>query len=252
VAKQVGLKIMKKFLKSIPFLQPAVWKVRERYRQWKNDINRRIQGILGSHKDVFVVQIGSNDGATGDPIHWLLTHHRSWQALLVEPVPFLFERLKKNYPDASRFKFENVAIGRNVGASNFYYVAAETKASLPDLPVWYEQLGSFNREHITRHLGAAIEPFIIQVKIPTVPLAELLKRNAIQKMDLLHIDTEGYDWEVLRQLDLKKFHPAIILFEDRHLSEEAKQLARQFLQDDYIITDLEGDCFCRRKRSAGR
>ncbi len=240
---------MREFLKSIPFVQPVVWTMREHYRRWRNDLSRRLIQALGSRENVFVVQIGANDGSTGDPIHPLLTQKKSWRALLVEPVPFLFERLQRNYPEAGRFQFENVAIGRTVGHSTFYYVTAEAKAALPDLPVWYEQLGSFDRAHIIRHLGAAIEPFIIAAKIPTAPLDVLLQRNAVTKIDLLHIDTEGYDWEILRQLDLQKFRPTVILFEHRHLPEELIKKAWAFLSKDYTIVDTRGDSFCQRKRS---
>ncbi|MBK7697246.1 MAG: FkbM family methyltransferase [Saprospiraceae bacterium] len=37
-------------------------------------------------------------------------------------------------------------------------------------------------------------------------------------IDLLHIDTEGYDWEILKQLRLAKYFPRPIIFEHKHLS----------------------------------
>src|SRR2546422_396902 len=77
-----------------------------------------------------------NDGKTGDPIHSLLADHPSWHALLVEPVPLLFERLKRNYTDASRFRFENVAITERAGTSRFYYVDERAKENFPDLPTY--------------------------------------------------------------------------------------------------------------------
>lgn len=45
--------------------------------------------ILDNREDLFVVQIGSNDGMTADPLYCILHEHPSWKALLVEPVPYL-------------------------------------------------------------------------------------------------------------------------------------------------------------------
>lgn len=32
---------------------------------------------------------------------------------------------------------------------------------MPGLPVWYDQLGSFDRQHIVKHLDGRLEPFIV-------------------------------------------------------------------------------------------
>ena len=34
----------------------------------------------------------------------------------------------------------------------------------------------------------------------------MLERNWITKVDLLHIDTEGYDYEVIKQVDFEAIH----------------------------------------------
>ena len=78
-----------------------------RYRAWKYSPTRHIRRALGGRPHASIVQVGSNDGVTNDPSHDLLISHPSWTALLIEPVPFLFQRLKGNYPDSPRFRFEN-------------------------------------------------------------------------------------------------------------------------------------------------
>ena len=90
-------------------------------------------------KEAVVVQIGSNDGRTGDPLHDLIGRRKSWSALFVEPVPFVFQRLKSNYSGDGRFRFENSVI--NDGSDiTFYWVSEEAKKSIPNLPEWYDQL----------------------------------------------------------------------------------------------------------------
>jgi hypothetical protein len=43
------------------------------------------------------------------------------------------------------------------------------------------------------------------------------------------IDTEGWDWRILRQFDLTILHPKLILYEHQHLSPQERDQAHQFL-----------------------
>ena len=65
-----------------------------------------------------------------------------------------------------------------------------------DLPFWFDQLGSFDRMHIVKHLdGAYSNAFIISEMIDTVPLHDILDKHGGQShIDLIHIDTEGHDY----------------------------------------------------------
>jgi FkbM family methyltransferase len=193
-----------------------------------------------------VVQIGSNDGETNDPIRQLLLSRHQWRALFVEPVPYLYERLTRNYPCDPRFVFENVAVSDEKAAA-FYWVDASAKQHLPDLPPWFDQLGSFQREHITKHLNGILEPFIVSATVRCMTLSELLVDHAIRQVDILHIDTEGHDWKVLSQLDLTACVPDVILYEHRHLSQADKQSSLRFLEGKYDLYDLGRDYFAIAK-----
>lgn len=194
----------------------------------------------------FIVQIGSNDGVTGDPIHQLAMKKTRSKVLLVEPVPYLFEKLKINYPESKRFIFENVAV--NDGSiQSFYYVKKDAVNKLEQLPHWYDQLGSFYKENILKHLDGVLAAHIQEVTIEGFTLNELFKRNNVEFLDLLHIDTEGYDWKILSQLDLKKYKPTIILFEHKHLRANEKEEAVYFLDRNYRVFQFSGDFLCLRK-----
>lgn len=180
------------------------------------------------------VQIGSNDGKSGsDPLNRLLKTRKRWKALLVEPVPYLFARLRTNYGNAGRFVFENAAINDGRKAT-FYWVPESAKASLPNLPAWAEELGSFDRNHILKHVPE-VEPFIQAEEINGLTLAQLFAKHQLRHIDVLHIDTEGHDYKVLSQLDLETIRPSIILYEHLHLSPEEKAAAIRFLKDDYEL-----------------
>lgn len=193
-------------------------------------LHEEIQGALAGLRQVYFVQVGSNDGTQGDPIHHLVTRHRQWRGIFIEPVPFLFARLKANYGDDARFVFENVAIGEQRGHAQFYYVSEAAKEALGErLPYWYDQLGSFDRNHIVKHLDGLLEPYIVAVELPCVPVQDILDRNAVTRVDLLHIDTEGYDYHVLSQFDFARYCPAVVLYEHKHLSAAVREQAQALM-----------------------
>lgn len=191
-----------------------------------------------------VIQIGSNDGITGDPIYKTALKRKNWNVLLVEPIPYLFYRLKKNYPDELRFSFENVAINDGT-LQDFYFI---NEWALPDEinKVWYKQIGSFNKDHLKKHFKLDIEQYIEKMEISGLTLQQLFNRNNIDKLDFLHIDAEGYDWKILSQLDLDKYKPHLILFEHKHLRASEKEQALTYLKD-YKIFKFTGDYLCIQK-----
>ena len=199
--------------------------------------------------EAMFVKVGANDGIVDDPCSRIL-FSPGWKGLLIEPVPYCFDRLKKNYSDSSRYRLEQVAIGACAGKTTFYYVGQEAARHLPDLPTWHDQLGSFNREHILKHLGPAVEPFVVAHEVEVCTLAEIVRRNSIQEIHLLHIDTEGYDFEVLKTCDFDHGKPVMIFIEHKHLSVADKADMRGLLRKQgYSISDCGGDYFALNKKA---
>lgn len=199
------------------------------------------------------VKVGANDGITGDPISYLLLNSPQWNGLLIEPVPYCFERLKENFGDTSRFILEQAAVGASAGKMPFYYVAQTARECHPDLPFYYDQLGSFDRNHILKHLDGALESYIVQQLVTVLPLDELLQRNKIDAVHLLHIDAEGHDYEVLKTLNLKQVSPILIFIEYNHLSkQDAARLRRLLQRNGYSIRNTGRDYLAIHKKTATR
>lgn len=194
----------------------------------------------------FVVQIGSNDGKTGDPLYALFQKYKNWRGLFVEPLPDSFKKLKDNYPDPQRFQFENVAINEGQQMT-FYWVDPKAIETLPDLPYWYDQLGSFSKQHILNQLDGILEPFIRTTELEGVSLPTLLERNQVKEISILHIDAEGYDWKILSQLDLASIQPLFILYEYHHLSQEELDASVVFLKPMYHIFNVGIDLLAVHK-----
>ncbi len=193
-------------------------------------------------------KVGANDGTTDDPCSDLLLKSPNWQGLLIEPVPYCFERLKLKFTDSRRFKLDRAAVGPFSSDTIFYYVDSKAAENIPDLPGWYDQLGSFSRDHIMKHLNGVLEPYIVESNVEVVPLTAILERNHIEDLHLLHIDTEGFDYEVLRTLDFARYQPWVIFIEHVHLEDAArKELMRLMKQNHYTVRDCGVDFLAVRK-----
>ncbi len=191
-------------------------------------------------EEASVVQIGSNDGGQEDPVSLLLVRHPGWQAVLVEPVPYLFERLRKRYEGRPGCRLLNVAVNDGSEA-DFFWVGPQARQTHPDFPEWVEQLGSFNRSHILSHLDGSLEPYIESVRIRGVRLMELFEQCGLREIDLLHTDCEGCDWDAVSQLDFEAVLPRAILFEHKHLAACDREAACAFLRPHYRLFDLGSD-----------
>lgn len=201
--------------------------------------------------DAVVVQIGANDGVTGDPLAHLFAKTR-WTGLLVEPVPYLCERVARRYRDRPDVHVEQVAISDREGDAPLYRVQTEPGAT----PQWFDQLASLDREVLLKHRASIhdIEARIIEERIKTVRLATLLEQHHFERVDLLVLDTEGHDHQILRDFDFNRFQPLLIVFEHQHLSAADKLLAYKLVRAngyDYAET-AEGDAVAWRLRRAAR
>lgn len=233
----------KEVLRRVPWLYGLVQRAYRKMLPPPEPIERVVAKALGSVSDAFFVQVGSNDGAQGDPIHRLIRRNSAWHGIFIEPVPHVFGRLRANYGNEARFSFENVAIGKHEGTATFYYVSDRAKLEIGDqLPYWYDQLGSFDRAHILKHLDGQLEPYIVKTELACLPLRVVLERNQVHRVDLLHIDTEGYDYQVLLQVDFARYRPKVVLYEHTHLSSTDQESAHALLvANGYGLRRIGGD-----------
>jgi len=179
-----------------------------------------LQELLNSYnqlnKSVSFIQIGSNDGLTGDPLNKHIIEN-NWSGILIEPVPYLFKKLTSNYRQfQNQLKFENVAISHQDGFQAFYRLK-EVEGS--DLPKFYDQLGSFSKETILSHRSMIpkLDDLLIEDNVITITFETLLKKHNKKTIDLIHIDTEGHDAKIVKQINFENLKCEIIIFEHKHL-----------------------------------
>lgn len=212
-------------------------------------IQKKIHQEFAGKESVFFVQVGANDGYNNDCLHSFIITNKNWNGILIEPVKFIFDQLKETYAivQDNRLIFENVAISSTGGSQSFYYVAPNANEK-EEFPIHCYQLGSFDKQHILKHLQGRLAPYIIEEKIETATISEVLNRNNVSCLDLLHIDVEGYDFKVLSTLDFSAYPPKMIIYEHKHLTEEEYRMARSLLaKHQYAITEYKENTLALRR-----
>jgi FkbM family methyltransferase len=231
-------------LKQFPLLHKALRRV---YCLFRPGIRFHVEQAFRDQGDIFVLKIGANDGTTSDPIGDYLLKDSRYHGVLVEPIPYYARRLADNFAPTGRFSIEQVAVSQYSGETKIYYVpenASELLGKYVDVP-GMRALASLNRSHLLKHLAPQYHSVVESDMVKCLTVKELLSRNQIKHIDLLHIDAEGYDWMILQQFDFDVVRPKIVLFERKHLNRRDQEAARKMMQDaGYQVKAMEWDFLC--------
>jgi FkbM family methyltransferase len=184
------------------------------------------------HPKAFFIEIGANDGEQLDPLAPLV-RTLPWSGILVEPVPYVFERLRRNHAENERIALERAAIAESDGWQPFYCLAEVDDPARQGLPEWYDAIGSFDRTTIVRHGNVIpdIESRLVRIDVPCMTFESLCRKHDVTKLDLLLIDAEGYDWNIIRSIDLSIRHPRLLIFEHEHLPEGDRARCEAMLRE---------------------
>ena len=222
---------------------------------------RAFLAAVGRAADLVIVQVGAFVGATGnDPLYRFLQRHfdpdlptflPSARAILIEPDPSHFAKLRANYSSLRNITFENVAIDAREGTLPFFRLSRDPK--LDGFPEWLEQLGSLREDRMTTLFATverdpAAQAWYLEhrqvIEVPTVSLASLLERHGVTEVDLLQIDTEGSDYRVLSSLDFSRVSPRFINYERMLLGPEEAACRAMMRNAGYRLCNWGQDTFC--------
>ena len=194
------------------------------------------------YKNKVIIQIGSHIGNTrNDPIFNEID--KTTTLILVEPVPYLFNQLKKNYKEKNidNIIFINKAVSNYIGYIEL--TIPSEKNDFSKLPWWASQLASTNEEHCKTHIKDLITE---KITVETTTLNEIIKDHNIKEIELLHTDTEGNDYNILMSYNFI-IKPCKILFEHKHMDgiwkvgEKYKQLKLFLEEHNYKLKYKEGE-----------
>lgn len=228
-----------------------------------NLISDLLENIFKKQGEITIVQIGSHRGDThNDPIHKFVIKYCSTERdsasinkfiLLIEPVKHIFKQLKENHKNLSGVFFENVAIAESSGQKKFFILKNDINLAAMGMPEWLDQLGSLLPERIGKlweaYEGNSVyqnflyENMVVE-KVQCITFHELLSKHHLEKIDLLQIDAEGYDYNILRSINFKNIKPKYINYERVLLQKNETACRNLMLHHNYKIHDHGQDSLC--------
>ena len=165
-----------------------------------------------------------------DPIYKFIRRDR-WGGILIEPQKIIFDLLSNNYKKQSNLFFENVAIDSTEGEKSLYKISFSNSS-------WAGGISSFIKNDIVKLIEAGYvermakdesiilpankEEWICEEKVKVTTLKSLIPKYKVKKINLILIDTEGYDFEIIKTIPFEFIEPDVIIYEHSHFNETVK------------------------------
>jgi FkbM family methyltransferase len=161
---------------------------------------RLMQKLAGHDCPQSIVDVGANDGFYGSNSFPFVA--RGWRSVLIEPHPVAFAKMQKLHAGKSNVTCLNLACGEAPG----------------ELPLWFasDDPGGSRSTLCTDARMTARRPSDQAHRVVRVERLDAVLASQKLSFDfgILSIDAEGMDYEVLLGLDLKQWHPRVIVTED--------------------------------------
>ena len=165
-------------------------------------------------RDFGLVVIGAH---TGQYLTEIISEYTNKNILLVEPVPYNYHVLEKEYSNKENFFICKNAIIDNTRKQNFFYVKKESIKKLGKH--WATGIGSFDINHILSHKGKRFnitDEDIEEIVIDFITFKDLTERYSIKSIDKLQLDVEGAEYKILNSIDFNEVKINQIIFESKH------------------------------------
>ncbi|GAB3460227.1 hypothetical protein GCM10027321_19440 [Massilia terrae] len=149
---------------------------------------------LGHVKDGFYIDVGAND-----PVEHSVTkalYDRGWRGISIEPLPAYHQAFVEQRPDDI-----NLAIAAG---------AADGELTLYDVPA-VRGWASPERGVADLHQSEGYQ--VAELTVPVRSLASVCEEHVRGEIHFLKIDVEGFEGEVLRGMDFKRWRPWILVIE---------------------------------------
>ena len=171
-----------------------------------------------SGRKINSLNIGAMDGVMFDEMIGY-TQLYGFNVLYVEPIPYLFERLKTNLKNIGLF--ENSAISDYNGEIEMLTIKREVIDNGLVHNCFYGMSAVYPPKN---GLGSefdrpTVESYGELIKVPCITFETLLNKHNIQEIDVIKVDAEGHDFTIFKQINFEKFNPSIIRLEWINLSE---------------------------------
>ena len=166
----------------------------------------------------FFIEIGASDGLELSNTYLLETKYK-WRGICCEPIPKKFEKLVKNRPNSICYK---------------QAVYNQSGLILPfDISNSYDLLSGIS-EHIDKH-KTSVDNDKTTVQVETISLLDVLKKsNAPSFIEYMSLDTEGSEFEILKNFDFEKYTFGLIDVEHNFMEPRRTEIRNLLLSKGYI------------------
>ena len=191
------------------------------------DLDRKLEKYLPD-RNGFFIEVGANDGFRQSNTYYF-ERFKGWQGILIEGIPELYQKCAVTRPNSQVF---NCALVAENYTEPFVTMKYANLMSIVE--------GALKSEGNDRqHLKTAIEAqhdvddsYAIQV--PARTLTSILDECEVTEIDLFSLDVEGFELNVLKGLDFKKYRPKYMLIEARFKSEIDEYISDFYLEIDRL------------------
>jgi FkbM family methyltransferase len=214
--------LINSFPKLVGWLYRVFWRP-------KNPIEVQISTHSKAKSGFQFLQIGANDGIINDPILKFILRD-DWSGIRVEPLPVPFKKLQRLHASNTGVKTAQEIIADRDGKMPLYYLSFSDKR-------WATGLASLDRSSLERqidngHVKKRAAKFgdilpknrsewITNVELDVVEVNQFIKDEFSGKLNLLQIDTEGFDHVLVNALHLDELEIDMICFEKLHIPKDA-------------------------------
>ena len=163
--------------------------------------------LFGGRKGGVFVDVGAHDGVSFSNTLFF-ERELGWRGLCVEPIPEIFDALKKNRSAIC----VRACVARKSGSKKFLRVRgyAEMLSGMLDS---YDPRHAARVRQEVQEAGGSMET----IDVPSVRLDELFRKHGMETIDLLCIDVEGAEIEALASFESDQFRPSVICIENNYL-----------------------------------
>ncbi|CAM3019595.1 methyltransferase, FkbM family [Flavobacterium succinicans] len=183
------------------------------------------------------IQVGANDGISFDFLYSFVVKRKS-RGVVIEPVFDYFEELQYNYKEFPEIIKINKAVHPYENEIVINKIAPNAIDKYPD---WVKGVASIDVDH---HLKTGIDSSdIVQERVEASTLMDILETNFDASfLDYFQVDTEGFDFEVIKMIDFGAIRPKMIKYESVNLSKEDQYKLKVLLEKNgYYLFKEFGD-----------
>jgi FkbM family methyltransferase len=206
-------------------------------KKWTFSSENILKRNFPENKDFNFIQVGANDGISFDFLYSFVVKRKS-KGIVIEPISDYYNELENNY----REFIEIIKVKKAVHP--FEKIIEINKISpnaMHKYPKWVKGIASIDVKH---HLKTGIRSNdMVKELVEAETLMNIVSTNLIKtNIDYFQVDTEGFDYEVLKQLDFKVLSPLIIKYEQVNLNQGDKIKLENLLKSHkYFLFDELGD-----------